>query len=181
MKIAVLDRDGVINQDSDAYVKTAAEWNPIAGSLEAIAKLNQHGWLVFVATNQSALGRGLSDYQAFAEINLKMRKRLAEIGGHVDGLLFCPHGPDAGCDCRKPAPGLLEELKTRLQRNIEDAWFIGDSIRDLEAAEEAQLRAGLVLTGNGEKTLEKLSERVDFLSAVPTAADLHGFVSKYLI
>lgn len=181
MKIVVLDRDGVINQDSDAYVKNAAEWNPIAGSLEAIAKLNHHGWLVFVATNQSALGRGLSDYQSFAEINLKMRKRLTEIGGHVDGLLFCPHGPDAACDCRKPAPGLLAELKKRLQRNIEDAWFIGDSVRDLEAAEAAQLRAGLVLTGNGEKSLENLPERVDFLSAVPNANNLADFVDKYLI
>lgn len=181
MKVAVLDRDGVINQDSDAYIKTASEWNPIAGSLEAIAKLNQNGWLVFVATNQSALGRGFSDYQAFAEINLKMRKRLAEIGGHIDGLLFCPHHPDLGCDCRKPAPGLLEELKQRSQRNIDDCWFIGDSTRDLEAAERAQLRAGLVLTGNGEKTLEGLSQRVDFLAAVPHAKDLAGFVDKYMI
>lgn len=181
MKVIVLDRDGVINHDSDAYIKTATEWHPIPGSLEAIAKLNQNGWLVYVATNQSAIGRDYCDYQAFSEITEKMRKRLAEVGGHIDGLFFCPHPPNFGCDCRKPAPGMLNELKERLQRNIDDAWFIGDSERDLEAAEAALLRAGLVLTGNGEKTAEKISQRGDFLTAIPQANNLQEFVSKYLI
>lgn len=181
IKVVVLDRDGVINQDSDAYIKSPAEWHAIPGSLEAISKLNQNGWSVFIATNQSALGRDLCDYQAFLEITAKMRKQLADVGGHIDGVFFCPHGPDAGCDCRKPAPGMLEDLKARLQRNIDDAWFIGDSERDLEAAEAALLRPGLVLTGNGEKTAEKLTQRVDFLNAVPQADNLLEFVTKYLI
>lgn len=181
MKVVVLDRDGVINQDSDAYIKSAAEWHAIPGSLEAIAKLNQNGWSVFVATNQSALGRGLCDYQAFSEVTEKMRRKLAEVGGHIDGVFFCPHAPDFGCDCRKPSPGMLVELKDRIQRNIDDAWFIGDSERDLEAADAALLRPGLVLTGNGEKTAEKLVQRGDFLTAVPKAKTLLDFVDKYLI
>ena len=181
MKVVVLDRDGVINQDSHAYIKSAAEWHAIPGSLEAIAKLNQNGWSVFVATNQSALGRDLCDYQAFQEVTAKMRKKLAEVGGHIDGVFFCPHGPDEGCECRKPAPGMLEDLKSRLQRNIDDAWFIGDSERDLEAAEAALLRPGLVCTGNGEKTADKITQRGDFLTAVPQAEDLLGFTLKYLI
>ena len=181
MKVVVLDRDGVINQDSHAYIKSAAEWHAIPGSLEAIAKLNQNGWSVFVATNQSALGRDLCDYQAFQEVTAKMRKKLAEVGGHIDGVFFCPHGPDEGCECRKPAPGMLEDLKSRLQRNIDDAWFIGDSERDLEAAEAALLRPGLVRTGNGEKTAEKITQRGDFLTAVPQAENLLEFTIKYLI
>lgn len=181
MKVVVLDRDGVINQDSDAYIKSAAEWHAIPGSLEAITKLNQHGWSVFVATNQSALGRDLCNYEAFCHTTAKMRKKLADIGGHIDGVFFCPHGPDDGCECRKPAPGLLEDLKNRLQRNIDDAWFIGDSERDLEAAEAALLRPGLVLTGNGEKTAQKIAQRGDFLTAVPQAPNLLEFTIKYLI
>lgn len=181
MKVVVLDRDGVINHDSDSYIKSAAEWHAIPGSLEAIAKLNQNGWSVYVATNQSAIGRDICDYQAFSEVTQKMRKRLADVGGHIDGLFFCPHAPNVGCDCRKPQPGMLTELKERLQRNIDDAWFIGDSERDLEAAEAALLRPGLVLTGNGKKTAKNIAQRVDFLSAIPQANNLQEFVSKYLI
>jgi D-glycero-D-manno-heptose 1,7-bisphosphate phosphatase len=134
--LVILDRDGVINHDSDDHIKSPDEWQPIAGSLEAITQLHHEGWRIFVATNQSGLARGLS-----------------EMGSQVDGIFFCPHGPDAGCRCRKPATGLLEDIATRLNQSLAGVPLIGDSHRDLAAAAAVGARPMLVLTGKGHGTL----------------------------
>ncbi len=148
-KLIVLDRDGVINQDSADYVKTPAEWHALPGSLEAIARLNHAGWRVVVASNQAGIGRGIFDFDALFAIHDKMQRQLAELGGHIDGIFFCPHAPDAGCDCRKPAPGMLRDIGKRLQVDMKGVPFVGDSIRDLEAAVAAGAHPILVRSGNG--------------------------------
>lgn len=154
--LIVLDRDGVINHDSDAYVKSPQEWIPIEDSLEAIADLKQAGWRVAVATNQSGLARGLFDQAALDAIHEKMTRMLAEDHGvALDALVWCPHGPLDGCNCRKPAPGLLLEIATRLSADASQAWVVGDSLRDLLAAAAVGARPVLVLTGKGEQTARK--------------------------
>jgi len=152
MKWVILDRDGVINEDSDAYIKSAAEWQPIPGSLEAIARLNQAGYRVCVASNQSGLGRGLFDYDAFAAMNAAMHRRLAELGGRIDAMAFSPEAPEQASEMRKPAPGMLRDLARRLGSSLEGVWFIGDSATDLKAARAAGAKAVLVRTGKGRKT-----------------------------
>jgi D-glycero-D-manno-heptose 1,7-bisphosphate phosphatase len=153
MKLVILDRDGVINLDSDQYIKSAAEWQPIPGSLEAIALLNQNGYRVVVATNQSGIGRGLFDMNALNMMHAKMHKALATVGGHVDAIFFCPHTPDDGCECRKPKPGLFLQIADRFDAELHGAHMIGDSHRDLEAGEAAGCKLILVRTGKGERTL----------------------------
>lgn len=155
MKIVILDRDGVINEDSSDYIKSAAEWRPIPGSLEAIAKLCQAGFRVFVASNQSGLGRGLFDYDAFAAIDGRMQKQLAELGGRIDGVFFAPDHPDHATDQRKPAPGMLLDLARRLNLNLETVPVVGDSLRDIEAARAARAVPVLVRTGNGAATEQR--------------------------
>lgn len=152
MKIIVLDRDGVINQDSASYIKTPDEWKPIPGSLEAIALLNQAGYRVLVATNQSGVGRGLFEMATLNEIHNKMHRVLGLVGGRVDGIFYCPHTQDAGCSCRKPKPGLLEEIGRRFGVSLEGVPVIGDSLRDLQAAAAVGAQSILVLTGKGKKT-----------------------------
>ncbi|SFF22247.1 D-glycero-D-manno-heptose 1,7-bisphosphate phosphatase [Fontimonas thermophila] len=152
MKIVILDRDGVINEDSPNHIKSVAEWRPIAGSLEAIAKLCQAGFRVFVATNQSGLGRGLFDYDAFCAINDRMQKQLAELGGRIDGIAFAPDPPDAPTPRRKPGPGMLLDLARRLNASLDLVPVVGDSWRDIQAARAAQARPVLVRTGNGRRT-----------------------------
>ncbi len=152
MKIIVLDRDGVINQDSASYIKTPDEWKPIPGSLEAIALLNQAGYRVLVATNQSGVGRGLFEMATLNEIHNKMHRALGLVGGRVDGIFYCPHTQDAGCSCRKPKPGLLEEIGRRFGVSLEGMPVIGDSLRDLQAAAAVGAQSILVLTGKGKKT-----------------------------
>jgi D-glycero-D-manno-heptose 1,7-bisphosphate phosphatase len=152
MKLVILDRDGVINQDSAAYIKTPDEWKPIPGSLEAIALLNQAGYRVLVATNQSGVGRGLFEMATLNAIHDKMHRALGLVGGRVDGIFYCPHAQDAGCDCRKPKPGLLEEISRRFGVSLEGVPFIGDSLRDLQAATAVGAQPVLVLTGKGKKT-----------------------------
>ncbi len=134
MKLVILDRDGVINADSDAYIKSPAEWVPISGSLEAIASLTNAGMTVAVATNQSGLARGLFDIDTLNRIHGLMVERVGAVGGRIDAIAFCPHGPDAGCGCRKPAPGLLLALAKRFGVSLLDVPVVGDSVRDLEAA-----------------------------------------------
>ncbi|MCJ9708866.1 D-glycero-beta-D-manno-heptose 1,7-bisphosphate 7-phosphatase, partial [Bordetella hinzii] len=114
MKLIILDRDGVINRDSDAFVKTPDEWIPLPGSLEAIARLTQSGWTVVVATNQSGLARGLFDMDTLNAIHIKMRRELAALGGSIEAIFLCPHGPDDGCGCRKPLPGMMHDIAQRL-------------------------------------------------------------------
>ena len=152
MKFIILDRDGVINQDSPAYIKSPDEWKPIPGSLEAIALLNQAGYRVLVATNQSGVGRGLFEMATLNAIHDKMHRALGLVGGRVDGIFYCPHAQDAGCDCRKPKPGLLEEISRRFGVSLEGVPFIGDSLRDLQAATAVGAQPVLVLTGKGKKT-----------------------------
>jgi D-glycero-D-manno-heptose 1,7-bisphosphate phosphatase len=152
MKLVVLDRDGTINHDSDSYVKSPAEWKPIKGSLEAIARLTQAGWRVVVATNQSGIARGLFDVATLNAIHAEMHRAVAHAGGRIDAVFFCPHAADANCECRKPKPGMLREIAARLNVDLAEVPVVGDSLRDLQAAEAAGARPYLVLTGKGKKT-----------------------------
>lgn len=152
-KLIVLDRDGVINQDSDQFIKTPEEWRVVPGSLEAIARLNHAGYRVVVATNQSGIGRGLFDMAMLNTIHEKMHKALAHVGARLDAVFFCPHTADARCDCRKPKPGMLAEIGRRFNMELTGVPCVGDSLRDLQAAEAAGAQPILVLTGKGEKTL----------------------------
>ena len=154
-KLIILDRDGVINYDSDEFIKSPEEWRPIPGSLEAIARLNRAGFRVVVATNQSGLGRGLFDTTAMIAIHDKLYKSLAQVGGRIDAIFFCPHAADAECDCRKPKPGLLTEIGQRFGIELTGVPCIGDSLRDLQAAEAVGAQPILVLSGKGEKTLRQ--------------------------
>lgn len=154
MKLVILDRDGVINYDSDQYIKSPDEWKPIPGSLEAIAKLNQAGCRVLVATNQSGIGRGLFDMATFNAMSEKMYRMLAQVGGRIDALFFCPHAADANCNCRKPKPGLYEEIATRFNADLTGVPCVGDALRDLQAAESVGGQPILVLTGKGERTIK---------------------------
>lgn len=152
MKWVILDRDGVINHDSPNYIKSVAEWRPIPGSLEAIARLCQHGYRVFVATNQAGIGRGLFAYDALLAMFDHLQRRLAELGGRIDGIAFAPEHPDQATELRKPNPGMLKDLARRLQAPLDGVWFIGDSRSDLEAALAAGAEPVLVRTGNGRAT-----------------------------
>jgi D-glycero-D-manno-heptose 1,7-bisphosphate phosphatase len=152
MKLIILDRDGVINHDSVEYIKSPDEWKPIAGSLEAIARLNQDGYHVVVATNQSGIGRGLFEVAALNAIHDKMHKALGLVGGRIDAVFFCPHGQNDGCNCRKPKPGLLEDIAHRFNTELAGVPCIGDSLRDLQAAAAVEARPILVLTGKGKQT-----------------------------
>ena len=151
-KLIVLDRDGVINYDSDQFIKSPDEWRPIPGSLEAISRLNHAGFRVVVATNQSGLGRGLFDMATLIAINDKMHKALAHLGGRIDALFYCPHTADSACECRKPKPGMLQQIGTRFGVDMRDVPVVGDGLRDLQAAAAVGARPILVLTGKGEKT-----------------------------
>ncbi len=153
VKLIVLDRDGVINYDSEQFIKSPDEWRPIPGSLEAISRLNHAGFRVVVATNQSGLGRGLFDMATLIAINDKMHKALAQIGGRIDALFYCPHTADSACECRKPKPGMLIEIGNRFGVDLTGIPCVGDSVRDLQAAAAVEAQPILVLTGKGEKTL----------------------------
>jgi D-glycero-D-manno-heptose 1,7-bisphosphate phosphatase len=152
MKLIILDRDGVINYDSDLYIKSPDEWRPIPGSLDAIARLTQWGYRVVVATNQSGIGRGLFVMDTLNAIHDKMIKAVAQAGGRIDAVFFCPHTNADKCSCRKPKPGMLEEIATRYNTDLEGIPAIGDSLRDLQAAESVGAQPMLVLTGKGKKT-----------------------------
>lgn len=152
-RLVILDRDGVINHDSDQFIKSPEEWRPIAGSLEAIARLSHAGYRVAVCTNQSGIGRGLFDMATLNAIHDKMHRALTQVGGRVDAVFFCPHTADARCDCRKPRPAMLAEAGRRFRVDLATVPCVGDSLRDLEAAEAAGAQPMLVLTGKGEKTL----------------------------
>jgi D-glycero-D-manno-heptose 1,7-bisphosphate phosphatase len=153
VKLIILDRDGVINYDSDQFIKSPDEWRPIPGSLEAIARLNHAGFRVVVATNQSGLGRGLFDMATLIAINDKMHKALAQLGGRIDAVFYCPHTADSACDCRKPKPGMLIEIGNRFGAELTGVPCVGDSVRDLQAAAAVDAQPILVLSGKGEKTL----------------------------
>lgn len=143
MKLVVLDRDGVINFDSRDFIKSPEEWRPIPGSLEAIARLTQYGFLIAVATNQSGLARGLFDGAALAAIHQRLQEDVTRAGGRIAHIAFCPHGPDEGCACRKPLPGLIDEIFSVLGRP-RTGWMVGDRPTDIAAGAARGLRPILV-------------------------------------
>ena len=155
MKLIILDRDGVINHDSERFIKSPAEWNAIPGSLEAIARLNQAGYRVVVATNQSGVGRGLFDMDTLNAIHEKMHSAAQAVGARIDAIFYCPHTADANCDCRKPKPGMLKTIAEHYKVPLAGIWFVGDSLGDLEAAKAVDSQPVLVKTGKGEKTQAK--------------------------
>jgi len=154
MKLVILDRDGVINHDSDQYIKSPDEWKPIPGSLAAIARLNQAGYRVVVASNQSGIGRGLFETDTLMAIHDKMLKALAQAGGRIDAIFFCPHTNADNCDCRKPKPGMFREIAARFNAELAGVPAIGDSLRDLQVAATVGAQPMLVLTGKGRKTVD---------------------------
>lgn len=156
IKLIILDRDGVINHDSDNYIKSPEEWVPIAGSLEAVAQLNQ-GFKVAIATNQSGIGRGFYDVATLNQMHQKMSAMMAEYGGHIDHIEFCPHHPDDGCDCRKPKPLMLEKISNHFDVTADQVVFVGDSKSDYECSQNFGCEFVLLLTGKGLKTLDKLA------------------------
>jgi D-glycero-D-manno-heptose 1,7-bisphosphate phosphatase len=158
IKLVVLDRDGVINKDSTSFIKSPDEWIPIKGSLEAIARLSQAGYEVVIVTNQSGIGRGLFSADTLAKIHVRMIDYVQQHGGKIQSVLFCPHHPDDGCDCRKPLAGLYKQLADRLNINFSAVYSVGDSVRDLIAAKTAGAKPVLVKTGNGKKSLKKIAD-----------------------
>lgn len=176
MKLVILDRDGVINEDSAEFIKSPDEWNPIPGSLEAISRLNHAGYKVAVATNQSGLARGLFDVLTLNAIHHKMHQLLSKKGGHVDAIFYCPHGPDDGCSCRKPEPGLLKEIEKRYGSNLTDVPVMGDSMRDLDAAIAVDAIPILIRTGKGINTEKALPAG----NAIPVYDNLESAVEALL-
>lgn len=152
MKLIILDQTGVINQSRETFIKTPEEWIPIPGSLEAIARLTQAGYRVVIVTNQSGIGRGLLDMATYNAINDKMYKAVNHAGGRIDAIFFCPHTSADQCACRKPATGMFDEITQRYGVNLKNVAAVGDSLKDLQAADAAGAIPLLVLTGNGQKT-----------------------------
>jgi len=176
-RVILLDRDGVINVDSEAYVKSPEEWKPIARSLEAIALLSQTGWRIAVVTNQAGLSRGLFDLATLNRIHARMHEAVHRHGGRIEAIFFCPHGPQDGCDCRKPKPGMLLEAADRFDTDLSGKAYVGDSLRDLQAARAAGMQPVLVRTGNGVHTLEQGSLIPD---GTQVYDDLMAFVETLL-
>ena len=181
LKIVVVDRDGTLNELRDDHVKTPEEWQPIPGALEAIARLHQAGWHVVVATNQSGLGRGLFDMSTLNAIHQKMNEELARLGGRIDAVFFCPHAPEDHCTCRKPLPGLFEDIADRMGVETHEMHAVGDSLRDMQAARNAGCKTHLVLSGRSagidEAGLARLHELV---GDVTVHADLAAFAETLI-
>ncbi len=178
MKLLILDRDGVINVDSDQYIKTPEEWQPLPRSLEAIARLCRNDYKIVVTTNQSGIARGLFDMSTLNKINNRMLTQVRQKGGDIAAVLFCPHGPEDGCNCRKPLPGMLTELATRLKTSLLGVPAVGDSQRDLQAARVVRAFPVLVRTGKGEQALA--SRDKEWLAQVPVFDDLAHFTDALL-
>ncbi len=175
MKLIILDRDGVINEDSDDYIKSESEWRPIPGSLEAIALLHQQGYTISVATNQSGIARGLYSLEVLQAIHQKMLDSVAAYGGKIDSIFYCPHGPQDACDCRKPKPGLFWQIAKHYQVNLNNVPAVGDSWRDLQAAMAVNARPFLVLTGKGAKTQQNEAHQ---LKTIPIYQNLYELVKE---
>ena len=181
MKLIILDRDGTINEDRDDFIKSADEWVPMAGALEAIARLNHAGWHIVIASNQSGLGRGLFDVASLNAMHSKMHKLLAVQGGKIDGVFYCPHTPDDACQCRKPLPGLFEQIIERYGIDMvaggQTVHTVGDSLRDLQAGAAVGCAPHLVLTGKGVKYHAKPA---DLPADTRVHADLAAFAEYVL-
>lgn len=174
MALIILDRDGVINEDSDDYIKSPEEWVPIPGSLEAIAKLTQNGYQVVVVTNQSGIGRKLFTIEALNAIHMKMNTHLAQYGGVIDAIFFCPHTPRDNCNCRKPKPGLYNEVSERLRTSLNKVFCVGDKMTDIKAIQSAGGKPILVQTGKGQ---EEIDEGL-VPEGIPIYEDLDVFVNE---
>jgi D-glycero-D-manno-heptose 1,7-bisphosphate phosphatase len=181
-KLIILDRDGVINQDSDDYVKSLEEWIPIEGSCEAIADLSKAGYIIAVATNQSGLARDYFSIDDLEAMHGRMNALVEEAGGKITTIKYCPHAPDDHCDCRKPLPGLVDQIEAELGISADGAWFIGDSLRDLQAGLAKGCKPALVMTGKGEKTLLRMltTEVEAEIKQAPVYTDLAHFARRVL-
>jgi D-glycero-D-manno-heptose 1,7-bisphosphate phosphatase len=179
MKVVVLDRDGVINQDSDNYIKSADEWLPIDGSIDAIATLSKSGYKVVVATNQSGISRNLFDEDTLAQIHHKLCSMVEESGGLLDGIFYCPHTPDQHCLCRKPGTGLLEQIETAFSCSLAGSYFVGDSYKDVQAALAFGCKPILLRTGKGIATEKRI--RQEGLLDIPVYDNLAAAVKQKLV
>jgi D-glycero-D-manno-heptose 1,7-bisphosphate phosphatase len=175
-KLLILDRDGVINEDSDAFIKSPEEWRAIPGSLEAIRRANRAGYRVVVFSNQSGVGRGLLDINTLNLIHQKMHQQVNETGGSIEAILFCPHKPEEDCDCRKPKTGMLDQLASRLGVSLTDVPVVGDRISDIQAARDAGAKPVLVRTGKGRRIAEDDKE----IAGVPVYQDLAEAVDSLI-
>ncbi|MGP9631912.1 D-glycero-beta-D-manno-heptose 1,7-bisphosphate 7-phosphatase [Halomonas sp. AOP43-A1-21] len=177
-QLVILDRDGVINQDSDAYIKSLEEWLPYPSAISAIGKLSQAGFTVAVATNQSGIARGYYDESVLSAMHARLNQLVEAAGGHIAHIAYCPHGPEDDCQCRKPLPGLLHDIQRELDlQSLAGSWMVGDSLRDLQAGKACGCRPVLVKTGKGEKTLAKAIG----LEGARIHADLAEFVDWLLV
>lgn len=176
-KIVILDRDGTINEDSDDYIKSKDEWQPIPGSLEAIAKLSQAGFKIYIVTNQSGLSRGYYSLDTLNDMHQKLTQLLIKLNGEIHGIFVCPHHPDDHCRCRKPSTALIEQIAATTQKNLSGVLFVGDSSADIEAAYNYGLTPALVLTGKGERTLKKIN-RPDLLCFDNLHCCIEAFLSN---
>ena len=172
--LVILDRDGTVNHDSDDYIKSADEWVALPGAIDAIAKLNHAGWRVVIASNQSGLGRGLFDVATLNQMHDKMNKALAKAGGQVDAIFYCPHTPDENCQCRKPLPGLFEQIGERFGVDLKEVHAVGDTLRDAQAASVSGCMPHLVLTGKGEQYINKALP-----DAFPSQTRVHTDLSAF--
>jgi D-glycero-D-manno-heptose 1,7-bisphosphate phosphatase len=179
LKLVILDRDGTINRASDEFVKSPEEWQPLPGSLEAISRLNHAGFHVVLATNQSGLGRGLFDMAALNAVHSHMVKMVAAAGGRIDAIFYCPHAPDEGCTCRKPAPGLLHQIQERYGIDLHGVPYVGDSLRDMQAAHAAGCAPHLVLTGR-HPDVQGQALPATFPAQTQVHANLSAFVDHLL-
>ncbi|MFO1338806.1 MAG: D-glycero-beta-D-manno-heptose 1,7-bisphosphate 7-phosphatase [Burkholderiaceae bacterium] len=180
-KLVILGRDGILNRFREDHVKEPAEWEPIPGALEAVARLNHAGWHVVVATNQAGIGRGMIDMAAVNAVHLHMMKMLAAKGGRLDAVFFCPHTRDEHCDCRKPQPGMMRDIAQRYGADLGQVPMVADTLRDLEAARAAGCPPHLLRTGRAGLVSE--AEMAQWVAAVPGTLvhdDLGAFVSHLL-
>lgn len=179
-KLIILDRDGVINQDSDDFIKSPDEWVPVPGSLAAIARLSHAGWRIVVASNQSGIGRGLFTMDTLNAIHAKMRREVAGAGGQLDAIFICPHKPDEGCDCRKPANGMFRDIARRLDARLAGVPAVGDSLRDLQAASASGCIPWLVLTGKGRRTYDAAGQGGELPAGTRVCDDLAGVANALI-
>jgi len=178
-KLVILDRDGVINHDSDNYIKSVDEWMPIEGSVEAIAKLKKNGYKVAIATNQSGIGRGYYTEQTMHQMHQKLADLLDLLGAKIDHIEFCPHVPDENCACRKPKPAMLNAIAKRFNVDLSQTYFVGDTLSDLSTADHAKAKFALVKTGKGERIIDKVLSS-EAHKNTPVFNDLAHFVDVFI-